>query len=125
MYVEAQLIALNNARSVATRAAGRPPGPEGAVNKILQAGHTQRLQELFVDVAGARGVAWSASDDWFSSNGWAFLRVRAKTIAGGTSEILRNQVAERVLGLPRDDDPTLGVPWSDVMVAHSGQRKDQ
>ena len=121
MYVEAQLIALNNARAVAARAAGRPPGPEGATNKILQAGHTQRLQELFVDIAGPRGVAWSSSDEWSSSNGWAFLRVRAKTIAGGTSEILRNQVAERVLGLPRDDDPTLGRSWSEAMALRASQ----
>ncbi len=121
MYIESKLIALNNARAAASRAAGRPPGPEGSINKIFQAGYTQRLQELFVDIAGPRGVAWSSSDEWSSSNGWAFLRVRAKTIAGGTGEILRNQLAERVLGLPRDDDPTLGRPWSEAMVHHAGQ----
>ncbi len=114
MWMEATLIQLGNRRVAAGRQAGRVIGPEGSVTKVLQAEHTKRLQRLFVDLAGPAGVAWPDGDDWAMPNAWAFLRVQAKTIAGGTSEVLRNQLAERVLGLPRDDDPSRNVPFREA-----------
>lgn len=116
IWMEATLIQLGNRQVAAGRQAGRTIGPEGSVTKVLQAEHTKRLQRLFVDLAGPAGVAWESGDDWAAPNAWAFLRVQAKTIAGGTSEVLRNQLAERVLGLPRDDDPSRFVPFSEAAV---------
>lgn len=114
-WMVAAVVRVLNQRAAARRSAGLPPGPEGAVTKILQAEHSKRLQQLFVDLAGPSGVAWDGHDPWAESNEWAFLRVQAKTIAGGTSEVLRNQLAERVLGLPRDADPSIGVPWETAL----------
>lgn len=114
-WAVATIVHLLNGRSAARRAAGLPPGPEGSVTKVLQAEHTKRLQELFIDLAGPAGVAWEPGDRWAEPNTWAFLRVRAKTIAGGTSEVLRNQLAERILGLPRDEDPSRGVAWAEAL----------
>lgn len=118
IWMEATLIQLGNRRVAAGREAGRTIGPEGSVTKVLQAEHTKRLQRLFVDLAGPAGVAWEESDGWAVPNAWAFLRVQAKTIAGGTSEVLRNQLAERVLGLPRDDDPSRLLPFSEATAGH-------
>jgi alkylation response protein AidB-like acyl-CoA dehydrogenase len=115
VWIEAELIRLLNRRVAARRAAGQPVGPEGSVTKVLQASHTKALQRLFVVLDGPGGVAWDDGDPWAAANEWAFLRVQAKTIAGGTSEVLRNQLAERVLGLPRDEDPTRALPWEEAL----------
>jgi 3-oxochol-4-en-24-oyl-CoA dehydrogenase len=70
---------------------------DGAVTKLLTAEHSQRITEARLRFAGDSAVD-AASDPAVRS----FLFARCLTIAGGTSEILRNQIAERVLGLPRD-----------------------
>jgi alkylation response protein AidB-like acyl-CoA dehydrogenase len=119
IYIESRLVELNNRRMAVERAAGRVP-PEGPFNKILQAEHTKRLQQAFVDFGGLDAVAHAPGDTWSASNRWAFLRVQAKTIAGGTSEVLRNQVAERALGLPRDPDPGRSLPWQDTVSGGKG-----
>jgi alkylation response protein AidB-like acyl-CoA dehydrogenase len=116
IYIESRLVELNNLRGAVERAAGRGPIRGGApYNKILQAEHTKRLQQLFVDLSGMTAVARDPDDAWTAANVWAYLRVQAKTIAGGTSEVLRNQVAERALGLPREPDPTRKTPWQEVV----------
>jgi alkylation response protein AidB-like acyl-CoA dehydrogenase len=71
------------------------PGPEGSLGKWLWADVNQGLTELAQDVKGPRGAL--ADDHWT----YRFLRARANSIEGGTTEILKNIVAERVLGLPR------------------------
>lgn len=126
-WTEARVVELTNRRArPATAANGTNGSPGGsvppAVTKVLQAEHTKRLQRLFIDLEGPSGVAWEEPDSWRRSNEWAFLRVQAKTIAGGTSEVLRSQIAERVLGLPREADPTRGVAWQDVAALYSGGR---
>jgi alkylation response protein AidB-like acyl-CoA dehydrogenase len=85
LYVEAQVLRLNAYRSLTGT-----PGPEGSLGKWLWAEVNQSLTELGMDVAPENG-RWQ----------YRFLRARANSIEGGTTEILKNIVAERVLGLPR------------------------
>ena len=89
-------------------------GPQGSITKIAKAQSNQQLQELAMDVLGARALAWDPNDsdaaDWIEQ----FLRTRANSIEGGTSEIQRNIVGERVLGLPREPDPFKGAAWQDI-----------
>jgi alkylation response protein AidB-like acyl-CoA dehydrogenase len=102
-YIDTELLKLNNYRALTRLLRGDPPGPEGSVPKLQWAEANQRLQELAVDMQGARGQLYqgepSLSDDAYWQYG--FLRARANSIEGGTSEIQRNIIAERVLGLPK------------------------
>jgi alkylation response protein AidB-like acyl-CoA dehydrogenase len=76
-----------------------PSGSEAAVRKLLGVQHDQHVQEVGFTLLGPEGVV-----DEGDTAGWvaAFLFNRCLTIAGGTSDIQRNVVAERLLGLPRD-----------------------
>lgn len=109
-----RLLSWTAARARARAQAGHPAGPEGSITKIAKATANQRLQEVALQVLGADAVAWSADDheagEWITQ----FLRTRANSIEGGTSEIQRNIVGERVLGLPREPDPFKGAAWRDV-----------
>jgi alkylation response protein AidB-like acyl-CoA dehydrogenase len=91
LYAEAQVLRLG-----AYRGLTRPPGPEGSLGKWHWAEVNQGLTELAMDVAGRRALL--ADGAW----PYRFLRARANSIEGGTTEILKNIVAERVLGLPRE-----------------------
>jgi alkylation response protein AidB-like acyl-CoA dehydrogenase len=84
------------------------------VNKVFNAELNQRRTEFAVDAAGMAGVAWMPGDKPAEMRAHGFLRARANTIEGGTSEVLRNQVAERVLGLPRDGNADRDVPWREL-----------
>ncbi len=112
-YIAGRVLTMNLQRARARAAAGRPPGPEGSLTKIAKATANQALQELAMDLLGADSTAWVDGDDtaeWVAQ----FLRTRANTIEGGTSEIQRNILGERVLGLPREPDPYHGQPWRSV-----------
>lgn len=102
-YIECELLKLNNYRALTRLLRGNPPGPEGSLPKLQWAETNQRMQELAVDIQGAYGQLYQGearvSDDAYWQYG--FLRARANSIEGGTSEIQRNIIAERVLGLPR------------------------
>ena len=113
--IESRLIKVTNLRSAAARRAGKPAGPEGSVTKLIQAEHNQRLQELAVDMLAANGTAWVGGDNTAEAQAVrGFLRSRANTIEGGTSEVMRNILGDRVLGLPREPDPSREMPWSEV-----------
>jgi alkylation response protein AidB-like acyl-CoA dehydrogenase len=112
--IDGRLIRITNFRSQATRKAGRQPGPEGSITKLFQAEYNQRLQNLAVDLLGATAVAWDKTDAETAARVRGFLRSRANTIEGGTSEIMRNILGDRVLGLPRDVDVSKDVPWKDL-----------
>jgi len=113
-YIEDRLVSLTNQRAAARRQAGHPPGPEGSVTKLFFSEHTQRLQNLALDLEGTAAQAWPAGDRWLQNTAWSFLRVRSKTIAGGTSEVQRNILGERVLGLPKEPELDRSIPWSEV-----------
>ncbi|MBL7498690.1 acyl-CoA dehydrogenase [Frankia sp. CNm7] len=87
-----------NLRRAERAVAGGGPGPEGNITKLVVAEHAQRTATLASELAGEQ----TAFTDTLGGVGWRLLISRAATIAGGTSEIARNQIAERILGLPRD-----------------------
>ena len=95
VYIEAQVLRLNAYRGLTATMKRGAPGPEGSLGKWHWAEVNQSLTELAMDVAGPEGVV--VEDSW----PYRFLRARANSIEGGTTEILKNIVAERVLGLPR------------------------
>jgi len=89
-------------RARAARALGRAPGPEGSLLKLLSAQLNQRSAELACELVGAASTAWPTDrpqDELFS---YELMYSRMYSIAGGTNEIQRNIIGERVLGLPRE-----------------------
>jgi 3-oxochol-4-en-24-oyl-CoA dehydrogenase len=97
VIAETHTLRLLNLRRVTRAIAGSEPGPEGNVTKLLVAEAGQRLTELAMELAGTAAVVGQTPTLL-----QAYLGNRAMTIAGGTSEITRNTIAERILGLPRD-----------------------
>jgi alkylation response protein AidB-like acyl-CoA dehydrogenase len=95
LYIEAEVLRLNAYRGLTAIMRDGVPGPEGSLGKWQWAEVNQALTELAMDVRGPRAVL--EDDAWT----YRFLRARANSIEGGTTEILKNIVAERVLGLPR------------------------
>ena len=94
---ETHTLRLLNLRRATRAIAGAEPGPEGNVTKLLVAEAGQRITELGMELSGSAAVTGLAPKLLRS-----YLGNRAMTIAGGTSEITRNTIAERILGLPRD-----------------------
>jgi alkylation response protein AidB-like acyl-CoA dehydrogenase len=115
-----------NQRIRAGTKAGKPPGPESSVGKVHQGDLNQRIQRLASDLLGPGSTAWAKSptptsrvgrDEYAVSLPYevsGMLRSRANTIEGGTTEINKNVIAERVLGLPREPDPWRDSPWTEV-----------
>jgi alkylation response protein AidB-like acyl-CoA dehydrogenase len=101
LVVEAQSLALLGFRSTLRAISGAAPGPEASLRKLLGAEHEQRVQELGLELLGRAGATTEGA-----AAGWSygFLVTRCLTIAGGTSEVQRNVIGERLLGLPRDAD---------------------
>ena len=93
-YIDARLLELLAKRMLGATLAGRTPGPEGSVVKLAWARHEQALAVTAVDVLGPAALA----GPWASG----FLASRSLTIAGGTTEVNKNIVGERVLGLPKE-----------------------
>jgi alkylation response protein AidB-like acyl-CoA dehydrogenase len=127
-YIESRLIRVNNQRAADKRKSGGEAGPEGSITKLQQAEFNQRLQSLAIDLEGVGGIAWEglalqdqvrtsrqvAPGGGESSIAQGFLRAQANTIEGGTSDIMRNILGERVLGLPKEPDASRELPWKDV-----------
>jgi len=114
IWIEDKVISLTGRRASALRQAGQPPGPGGSIMKLIYSEHTQRLQNLACDLEGPGAQAWEDDDRWRRGTAWSLLRIRSKTIAGGTSEVQRNILGERILGLPKEPEVDRSIPWSEV-----------
>ena len=119
LWIEAEIVRLTNARAKQA-AVGGNPGPEGSVGKLASAEFSKRVNSAIVDLEGAEGMIhepgypMTRSSEAMSTRTGRFLRSRANTIEGGTSEIMRNILGERVLGLPGDVRVDTDVPWSEI-----------
>jgi alkylation response protein AidB-like acyl-CoA dehydrogenase len=111
IYIDQEIKDINLFRANAARQVGQEPGPEGSIGKLFNAEYNQRRAELAITAAGMGGVAWLPGDAEAAARAESFLRSRANTIEGGTSEVLRTQIGERVLGLPREPEPDRDTPW--------------
>ncbi|MEZ5378892.1 MAG: acyl-CoA dehydrogenase family protein [Acidimicrobiales bacterium] len=122
-WVKAEVLRLTNMRGAANRKAGNP-GPEMSVAKLAAADVNKSCMELAVTLQGPAGLVdfdytFRRPEDLSVSGiengvGHSFLRVRANSIEGGTSEIMRNIVGEQVLGLPGEPRVDKSVNWIDV-----------
>jgi alkylation response protein AidB-like acyl-CoA dehydrogenase len=101
LAIDLQALRFTNYRALTTLVRTGVPGPEGSIAKLHWSEANQRLGKLAIEILGPQGRL--DGDDGFWSGFWAYqqLRSRGNTIEAGTSEILRNIIAERVVGLPR------------------------
>ena len=97
-HLELEVFRMTSARALSRVARGGVPGPEGSILKLFWSELNQRTTRSAMEIAGPWGQL--AEEDWGAIS-WAYLRSRGNTIEAGTSEILRNIVAQRVLGLPK------------------------
>jgi len=123
LWIEGEVLRLTNRRAAQSMAVGNP-GPEGSVAKLAYAELNKRLYSFIIDLLGMDGqIDYDYTfrrpdgvDLANESSGFqhAFLRVRANSIEGGTSEIMRNILGEQVLGLPGEPRLDKDRPWSEV-----------
>jgi alkylation response protein AidB-like acyl-CoA dehydrogenase len=102
LLAEAQSLALLGLRVTLRSMGGLQPGPESSVRKLLGAEYEQRINEFGLEVLGPAGACRDGDAARWT---YAVLQSRCMTIAGGTSEVQRNVIGERLLGLPRDPEP--------------------
>jgi alkylation response protein AidB-like acyl-CoA dehydrogenase len=102
-WIEVEIMRLSAFRTLTRVMRGEKPGPEGSLHKLFWSEMSQRMNDVAFAVLGARGALVRGSPHAVASGRWtrSLLYSRAATIFAGTSEIQRNVIAERVLGLPR------------------------
>jgi alkylation response protein AidB-like acyl-CoA dehydrogenase len=120
LWAEAEVNRLTNIRASQMRAVGTP-GPEGSTAKLAFAELNKRVYEFCLTLMGAEGMLYGSYEMIRPETAMgadslqkAFLRARANSIEGGTSEVMRNILGERVLGLPGDVRVDKELPWSRV-----------
>lgn len=113
-YIEKEVKEITQFRANSARMRGEQPGPEGAVTKVYNAEFNKWRANGILNVNGPAAIAWDKGDTAAENRAHAFLRARANSIEGGTSEILRTQMGERILGLPREPEVDRGIPWKEI-----------
>jgi len=124
LWIESELLRLTSLRARAAQRSGNP-GPEGSVGKLAQAELHQQIWECGLDVLGNEALVYEQGYELRRPSGegrtdrtsmakYQFLRSRANSIEGGTSEVMRNILGERVLGLPGEPRVDKDLPWKDI-----------
>jgi alkylation response protein AidB-like acyl-CoA dehydrogenase len=120
LWARAEVARLAGERLRQQLASGQP-GPDGSAVKLTFALLNQEISAFEIELAGADGLTYddwtmrrSGSSDYARGPAYRYLRSKGNSIEGGTSEILRNIIAERVLGLPPEPRTDTGVPWKDL-----------
>ncbi|MBA3654958.1 MAG: acyl-CoA dehydrogenase family protein [Actinobacteria bacterium] len=110
-YIEGEILRFHHLRQVSA-AVNKTPGPDASLRKALNDPHGKRVFNLAKDLMGANGML--ADPEGFDVWSRGFLFSPALTVGGGTSEVLRNVIAERILGLPHDVDVEQGKTWAET-----------
>lgn len=121
LWVDAEVLRLAGERSRQQASTGQP-GPEGAGMKVAFARLAQAISGFEIELHGEAGLRY---DDWTMRRpetvdlvgrepGYRYLRARGNSIEGGTSEILRNTISERILGLPGEHRVDKDLAWKDL-----------
>jgi alkylation response protein AidB-like acyl-CoA dehydrogenase len=120
LWIRAEVLRLTNIRANQNRKMG-DPGPEGSIGKMASADLNKDIWAKVMNVMGAEGMLYGSYEmvrpeiaSGFQTNQKAFLRSRANSIEGGTTEVMKNILGERVLGLPGDVRVDREIAWSKV-----------
>lgn len=123
LWLRAEAQRLTSERSRASATVGGP-GPEGSIGKLVGAELNQLIYQFCMDLLGAEGILHQPypsgnpegedESDWRGPIQQRYLRSRANTIEGGTSDVMRNILGERILGLPGDLRADAGMPWKEI-----------
>ena len=119
LWAEHVILDIIRLRTLTAKLRGEQPGPEASIRKIMADEHGQRAMEIARDLIGMdallvgsrEGQKTLRSRSWYSG----YMFSKALTIGGGTGEVQRNILGERVLGLPAEPDDSTGRPWSETM----------
>ena len=119
VYIEQRLLELLSERIRADLQAGRTPGPEGSIAKLAGTVLHRQVADLATEILGPAAQAWAPGEA--DSERWAraLLQAPGNSIAGGTPEIMKNILGERVLRLPKEPSTDRTVPFKDVRVSGS------
>jgi len=127
LYIESEILRLIRLRTVSAAIRGQQPGPEASVRKVLADEHGQHIMSLAKDLEGSGGMLaghvpgnndtlLNGGGKWGERGIWhyGYLFAQALTIGGGTGDVQRNIIAERVLDLPHDIDVEAGKTWAEA-----------
>lgn len=111
-YIEGEIMRYHQLRQISAKV-NKKPGPDASLRKALKDPHGKTVFTLAKDLMGAGGMLAADHDPVWEPWASGFLFSPALTVGGGTAEVLRNIIAERILGLPHDVDVDLGLTWAE------------